>query len=262
MSFTTTLVFYGLVGIATSVAVALNGSARNRFDRVFQTLSATVFWPMFLPFLLRPPEANALARESDSKPPVVHDALAQSIDHVEAELNAALKSLDGWAEHLLSHEQDRFAELKSAWRQQAARVRELDDLLARPEFAAEELTLSELTTSELAVDASERTTGLPDLRRVSRSTRGRTENIARLKQIRHQLQSDLTSTLAWVRELVTMIHLAKFTGAPATRAEELVTQIAAAVEGLSEVTQWQVDTSEATSGDWKHVAATREPILM
>jgi hypothetical protein len=35
-----------------------------------------------------------------------------------------------------------------------------------------------------------------------------------------------------------MIHLAKFTGAPASRAEELVAQIAATVEGLSEVTQW------------------------
>jgi hypothetical protein len=45
-------------------------------------------------------------------------------------------------------------------------------------------------------------------------------------------------TLAWVRELVSMIHLAKFTGAPAARAEELVAQIAAAVEGISAVT-WQ-----------------------
>jgi hypothetical protein len=35
-----------------------------------------------------------------------------------------------------------------------------------------------------------------------------------------------------------MIHLARFTGAPASRASELVAQIAAAVEGLSAVT-WQ-----------------------
>ncbi len=46
-------------------------------------------------------------------------------------------------------------------------------------------------------------------------------------------------TLAWVRELVTMIHLAKFTGTPASRAEELVVQIAAAVKGISEVSAWQ-----------------------
>jgi hypothetical protein len=52
------------------------------------------------------------------------------------------------------------------------------------------------------------------------------------------MREELMGTLAWVRELVTMIHLAKFTGAPASRAEELVAQIAATVEGLSEVTQW------------------------
>ena len=44
--------------------------------------------------------------------------------------------------------------------------------------------------------------------------------------------------MAWVREVVTMIHLARYGGAPASRAEELVAQIAAAVEGLSEVTEW------------------------
>ena len=54
-------------------------------------------------------------------------------------------------------------------------------------------------------------------------------------------------SLAWVRELVSMIHLAKFSGAPAARAEELVAQIAAAVEGLSELT-WQ-DESPVGVGD-------------
>ena len=53
------------------------------------------------------------------------------------------------------------------------------------------------------------------------------------------MHADLVGTLAWVRELVTMIHLAKFSGAPAARAEELVAQIAAAVQGLSEVSSWR-----------------------
>ncbi|HWY88232.1 MAG TPA: hypothetical protein VNX28_16090, partial [Gemmataceae bacterium] len=52
--------------------------------------------------------------------------------------------------------------------------------------------------------------------------------------VRERTFQDLIGTMAWVRELVSMIHLAKFTGAPASRAEELVAQIAAAVEGLSE----------------------------
>jgi hypothetical protein len=58
--------------------------------------------------------------------------------------------------------------------------------------------------------------------------------LQRLRQLRDRAYEDLMATLAWVRELVSMIHLAKFTGAPAARAEELVAQIAAAVEGLSE----------------------------
>ena len=71
------------------------------------------------------------------------------------------------------------------------------------------------------------------------SERARRENIARLRAVRGRLHDDLLNTLSWVRELVTMIHLAKYTGAPASRAEELVVQIATSVEGLSEVATWQ-----------------------
>jgi hypothetical protein len=43
----------------------------------------------------------------------------------------------------------------------------------------------------------------------------------------------LLASLAWVRELVSRIHLSRFTGAPAGRVEELLAEIAAAVERLS-----------------------------
>lgn len=35
----------------------------------------------------------------------------------------------------------------------------------------------------------------------------RAENIIRLKQLRHPMLDDVMATVAWVRELVTMIHL-------------------------------------------------------
>ncbi|MCE9605141.1 MAG: hypothetical protein K8U03_09605 [Planctomycetia bacterium] len=50
---------------------------------------------------------------------------------------------------------------------------------------------------------------------------------------RRRARGDLLGTFAWIRELVSMIHLAKLAGAPASRAEELVAQIAAAVESIS-----------------------------
>ena len=75
--------------------------------------------------------------------------------------------------------------------------------------------------------------------RRTKSERGRLENIRRLYELRSRILDDLLATLAWVRELVTMIHLAKFSGAPASRGEELVSQIAAAVEGLTEASDWR-----------------------
>lgn len=115
----------------------------------------------------------------------------------------------------------------ASWRAQAERIRELDRLLAQPEFVVT-IEPSESTTAD-AIEAGDRRL---------QSDRGRSENVRRLHELRRQMQNDLLGTLAWVRELVTMIHLAKFSGAPASRAEELVSQIAAAVEGLREASRW------------------------
>jgi hypothetical protein len=76
----------------------------------------------------------------------------------------------------------------------------------------------------------------------------RRQNIERLREVRGRAFDDLMGSLAWVRELVSMIHLAKFTGAPASRAEELVAQIAAAVEGLSALT-WQEELTAGAGGN-------------
>jgi hypothetical protein len=76
---------------------------------------------------------------------------------------------------------------------------------------------------------------------IRQSVLARRDNIERLRQLHQRMQNDLLGNLAWVRELVTLIHLAKYTGAPASRAEELVAQIAAAVEGLSEVSDWRAN---------------------
>ena len=148
---------------------------------------------------------------------------------METELDAALQSLDGWSEGLLTREAERICELKSAWGVQAGRIRELDRLLTQPGFAENPATTT-TKDSEVPFDA-----------RILAADKTRQSNIRRLREMRRQMHSDLMSTLAWVRELVTMIHLAKYGGAPASRAEELVAQIAAAVEGLSEVTAWTPD---------------------
>jgi len=213
-----TLVLYSLVGIAIAAAVYLSEAAGTPGDRCFRVLTAMPFWPLYLPILL------ARARPADSRPgrtvPATSDEMTAAIAQVDAELDAALGSLDGWAEDVLAREKGRIRELRAAWTAQADRIREMDRLLAQPEVSA-------ALPSSVTPDASER---------LRHSQRARQQNIERLRRIRQRAYDDLMGMLAWVRELVSMIHLAKFTGAPASRAEELVAQIAAAVEGLSELT--------------------------
>jgi len=228
MGLTETILFYLLFGAGIATAVALRRRRGMPAGRLFEIGTAFFFWPLYLPILLARPAPAFSEQPPTERPPAgAPDELAAAISQVEAELETALDSLDGWAENVLAREHDRFAELRAAWRSQAERIGQLDRLLAAASASAD------AGTGDAARD--EKAGG--NLR-IQRSEQARRENFERLHTVRARLHDDLMGTLAWVRELVSMIHLAKFTGAPASRAEELVSQIATAVEGLSKVAEW------------------------
>lgn len=235
-----TTIFYVVFGVAVAVASYLReGQVRGEGDGgkrdresfgvalAMRLGSACVFWPFYLPMLLSveqggEEEAQSMAQREENNGPTECDALAAAIAQVEAELDAALQGLDGWAEDVLNCEERRLVELRSAWRAQAERIRQLDRLLG-----------------ETATHVDPLAAAAAEIGAARHSEEVRRENLRQLAELRKQLHADLIGTLAWVRELVTMIHLAKFSGAPAARAEELVVQIAAAVQGLSEVSAWR-----------------------
>ena len=245
-----TFFFYLLIGLAVAIALWLRRDERVSLIDLFQIASAPVFWPIYLPALLAT-RGQKFTSSNASFPKLgsrgVNDSLNMAITQVERELDAALHSLEGWAEEVLAEEQYRIAELKTAWRQQADHIRELDRLLTQTATKTPLLTPQSAGGSfPTPMDASmeqqseSSTPDLPSQRADTRSAeheRIRVENITRLTQLRRSMVDDLMATVAWVRELVTMIHLAKFTGAPASRAQELVKQIASAVKGLAEVTR-------------------------
>ena len=238
MTFATTIVFYLTFGVGVAAALLLRRPERRAGRQYFRYVMAVFFWPMFIPLLLEQTAEESAGGESSRSH--ASDSLARAIAQVESELDGALGSLDGWAEGVLVDERQRLEELRAAWRSQAGRVRELDRFLAQPDAmtAANE----QIPLEGLGASLNERR---------QKSEQGRLENLRRLRVLRQRMLEDLLATLAWVRELATMIHLAKFSGAPASRAEELVSQIAAAVEGLKEVSSW----SEPLSSD----CASREP---
>ena len=238
MSAGVTLCFYLVIG--ASVAVALWISDAN----VFRSITALVFWPLYLPMLLA--SQGAVIREHEptagdrTQIPMPPDEMAAAIAQVELELDNALRSLNGWAEATLFAEADRFVELRATWRQQAERVREMDRLLSAGEneaatSASPHTDCDERSVREEPAVVEDQADASP-ASRIETSERSRKENLTKLKRVRQQWHDDLLATLAWVRQLVTMIHLARYTGAPASRAAELVQQIANAVEGLSKGT--------------------------
>jgi hypothetical protein len=232
MKLTETILFYLLLGAGIAAAVALRREGTGAAGRWFRIATAVFFWPLYLPILLeRPARPDLIADVAEKRPQNPDDEYAATIARVEAELESALDSLDGRAENVLAREQDRFAELRSAWRWQADRIRQLDRLLATAD-------------TEPPADDSPTEVQFAGNPRFRQSEQARRENFEQLQAVRQRLHDDLLGTLAWVRALVSMIHLAKFTGAPASRAEELVAQIATAVEGLSQVTQWHEEPVE------------------
>jgi hypothetical protein len=227
------LVIYLLAGVGVAGAVYLSESTSGLGQRGLRVVLAVLFWPLYLPLLLTP--SGSPDDPTERARPRVSDEMSAAIAQVDAELEAALGGLDGWAEGVLAREKDRIGELHAAWATQAERIRDMDRLLALPEYA-----VSDPESKPESVHGNER---------LRNSQRARRQNIERLRQVRQRAHNDLLGSLAWVRELVSMMHLARFTGAPAARAEELVAQIAAVVEGLSEVT-WQ-----ATESDGKELEA-------
>jgi hypothetical protein len=247
-----TLVLYAVVGIGIAMAVYLSEKQDASAGILFRVAAAVPFWPLYVPILLSHARAPASScAHSGDRHRHGHgqgeiDDMSLAISQVDAELEAALNSLDGWAENVLAREEDRIRELQVAWIAQANRIREMDHLLSHLPLAG----MSPLPVPlpmPLPGSGTDRDTGMgkdplqPIQNRLSRSELVCRQNIERLRHIRQQAYDDLMGSLAWVRELISMIHLAKFTGAPASRAEELVAQIAAAVEGLADVT-WREDS--------------------
>jgi hypothetical protein len=216
------LLLHLMAGAGVAVCVYLSVATRSAVERWFQVVSAVVFWPLYLPLLLSRPVGAE--RTTPGTPQTdAPDALNSAIAQVNTELEEALHNLDGWAEDIPTREQDRLQELRSAWSVQANRIREMDQLLSRPEYVG---VKGELPT--VWADAPEQVRSSQEMIR---------QNIERLRQVRQRTEAGLLGSLARVRELISMIHLTRFTDAPVHRTGELVAQIAAEVHGLS-ATNW------------------------
>jgi hypothetical protein len=237
MSGDVTLCFYIVVGVSVAVAVWIRDTSPNRSSRVFRASTAIVFWPMYLPLLLVANRTMAIETDEIGNRPRSHgsDELAAAISEAETDLDRALESLDHWPDVASFVETDRFADLRLAWNRKADEIRELDRLLAISESQTQSAkTESPLTISAptLAAESHDANADSATAGRIASSEKSRRENLTELNLVRQQWHGDLLESLAQVRQLVSLIHLGRYTGKPASRAAELVQQIAHTVVSL------------------------------
>jgi hypothetical protein len=238
-----TLILYLLTGAGVAAAVYLRADAPGRLERFFRVVTAVAFWPLYVPLLL--------ARGGDGRRPepgtseeAPRDDLAAVVAQAEAELKAALAGVAGWADEALAREGPRLRRLPAAWALQAERIRAMDRLLALPEGApAPDPAPDGIVPPELA--GAVRAPGVSD--RLRHSLEVRRRNRERLRLVRRRAHDDLMNSLAVVGELGSMLELARFTGAPPARAAELLAGMAAACDGLAEVS-WEAEPSASAGG--------------
>lgn len=233
-----TLILYLLLGLGVASAVYLGMGGTSRWQRAFCVVSAVPFWPFYVPLLLsgrRVRFAPLPAAEEASQ-----DEMASAIAQVDAELGAALSSLEGWADDALARERERLHGLRAAWTARAGRIRAMDRLLALPGNGAAGGCQEQFSAVPLPVSAATN-------ERLRHSQGVRQQNLERLRGVRQRAYDDLMTTLAWVRELSSMLQLARFTDTSAARLGDLLAQVAAAGEGVPEIT-WPDDTTLPAAG--------------
>src|SRR5262249_40463187 len=126
---------YVVVGLGVAIAVFISAKPGQSPGLWFRLATALPFWPLYMPILLagssqRQSGAGGLESSDRVHMPAPRDGIREAIPQVDAELEAARDSLDGWAEDVLARERNRIRELREAWSAQADRIREMNHLLA------------------------------------------------------------------------------------------------------------------------------------
>jgi hypothetical protein len=185
-----TLVLYLLIGAGIAVALYLTPGQ----GRLVNIALAVPFWPLYLPILLAQPRASDLSSAAS----LPDDVMTAAIRQVDRELSAL-----SFLEHAHAI-RERLTWLRGSWLAQADRVRAMDRLLALPDYDGE---LTEPARGD----------GCLEIADVARDPNAaRRANIERLRQVRHETFDDLMAKLARVRELVSRIYVAEFSGASPT----------------------------------------------
>jgi hypothetical protein len=195
---------YALTGAACALA-----AARHRASPADLVLLA-LLWPLYGPFLLAAGQA-----------PHGIDGLGAAR---ERDLERALRQVAGTPLARLLPDRSAVRALGQALRAAALRVREIDQLLARPEMSSE-ATRAQLQALEEASGSAEARAALSL----------RAQSIRQLEGMRERFGRRLAEVDALLAQLLTQVEVLRLGGASEAPGEELVGELLGRVEALGEM---------------------------
>jgi hypothetical protein len=201
-------VIYALTGAACAAAATASGRMRAR---ITDTLLLLLLWPLYGPFLLAGPSEGAWRAPG----------LTRSR---ERDLWRASRQVAGTPLARLLPDRAAVRSLARALRAAASRVREIDDLLARPDMAGEAV--------EAALQRAEEAAGSIEARSALVL---RLQSIRQLRSMRDRLARRLAEVDALLAQLLTQVEVLRLGGPADAPGEELVGELLTRVEALGEM---------------------------
>jgi hypothetical protein len=242
---TPTLVLYLIAGVAVAVAVYLSGDDQRPSQGLPSLILAVPLWPFFVPILLAG-RSTPHGQSSPQSKRTAGDPLSASIDQVQTELDVALKTLGGWAPDVAEKHVGSVGLCGEAWATRYGDLEEMDRILSTLEAS-----LPSAYSTNITPDSSHLSRDPADL--VKPRQEARRHNIQTLRELRGRAYEQLVDSLLRVRELISTIHLLRFTGASASRADELV----CAIEGIAKALAG--GSTPNTAGMWRRIL--KSPIV-
>jgi hypothetical protein len=219
-------IIYGIVGAVLAAALIIASPGAPIATRCGLFVVHAALWPFFAPALLGRATANLGAVIPEKSGEDDFGALDPRIRAAEARLITALSRLDGVAEEILAPQMESVRNLSRSLARMDMRLAEMDELLTSPEFdrvEAEKALRGLIDNPQITADDS----------RIE-SIEARLRNIDRLHHMRERARRDIERAILKMEEMNSQILLFRFADKPENEMAELIGDISATVDGLSE----------------------------
>lgn len=236
MRATELMLVYSTVGAAIGVAwLWYRPSPRRGSGRFATAFAAALFWPLFLPWLLRPgaDSAEEWPAESEFGRRAVHDGpLEAALRDARARLERAIAAIRSSGSPGLDPVLARVPALCVALGTQAREVDELGRFVASAPVSAAPTPTALEAELEAARDAGRE----------------------RLRAVYTRRTEELSRAIVRLEDLIATVELARFTREPSGGAARLDNQIARAVEALTALVSDEAEVRAAEKVAWSELA--------